>query len=298
MGQYPGKRSVTLSQAAEEAIEVLKKVFEKAGVPGKFWTCTHSAGYDSRVMSLMAKEVGVKGMRAAVWEPEVEEARPILEMLGWEGVEIPLVSDYYLDTLLNMRRLSDILCDHRNLQLNQQMMRTKLGVPGGSGFMGAIMLGEFLVWNRLRKFDVAYMVNKREISVSSTFVDYDKWLFAPFAAVEWLEWLCDVDLSAVNHEDLRLEIMRILSPGMEKIGNPRFRLAKEVSNGVVHEQKRLSSDARDTISRAYRNTWWARQNRVGDLKVTDVDVRMPWVEEYAYAAILDTMRYRGVHIEL
>jgi hypothetical protein len=319
----PGCEVAKVQAIAEHGLQALSAALSKAIEPGRHYVVPHSAGYDSRILSLLLKcaKVPAENLTFVCWAPEVQDAQALITQVGWPRSSVVAFDggeDFYAPILLDFASLGrQVSCDGRFMGGFHWLARHEW--PEGFGMISALFADETLGWNAARGGrTVSHLVGSRMMDNPSPVVDRTRDWILPFASREWIDVLTTYDISAHHEQNrdkiklydyfspgdtIKREMLRQIDPHMLDIPNPRFALAKYTRSGGVLNCTRLSGETcRAMIKNVEGSHLYDATASI--LRAIDPpssvlsDVYAPWLQQYILAAMVGAMIDEGVEVTI
>jgi hypothetical protein len=321
----PGTETAPVGKIASRALSALASAIV-AIEDDRHYVMPHSAGYDSRLLSLLLKTCGYEAEQFTfvAWEPEEAYARQVVYAV-WGSLVVaktpagfvPGDEDYFAPILTDFVALGSVLGDHGRWMGGFHWLAATHNVPEGFGMLSAIFADETMGYNRARMPSWGHFLAGRMMENPSPVATTTRDWIMPFVSVPWLEVLSTYDLSTIpcerNREEVRLyewyspsdtlkrEMIRQLDESLLEIPNPRFALAKRTRppHNEILPHTKLSRETRVRMRENVEGSYLQRCMPTlcqGNVPENVMDCYDPWLQQYQLAAIVEACVDAGVEV--
>jgi hypothetical protein len=218
----------------------------------------HSAGYDSRLISLLVGERNNGNVYFMVWQPEVEATQALLEAIGWDPSRVRVIGAGEVDyqaPALDMLALGSYQSEPDRFIVGPSLADLSIGGEFAKWpCITAAFSDETFGYNTARWPNVAYFHAARLLDGPSPWQCSD-WIM-PFVSEQWLTFLSTYRVA--NTDNLKRAMVRHISPRIADIANPRYELAEQIAKYGHHQYAKISDETRHRVARAYEASWYAK----------------------------------------
>jgi hypothetical protein len=320
----PGVKKAPAAEIARRALSALS-IAIVAIEDDRHYVMPHSAGYDSRLLSLLLRTCGYEAEQFTfvAWEPERIEAYEVAETIwgtetarwGFGGHRV--IDEYYEPILTRPVEVIGRTHGDHGRWMGGFNWLARGQWPEGFGMLSAIFADETMGYNRARMPSWGHFLAGRMMENPSPVATTTRDWIMPFVSVPWLEVLSTYDLSTIpcerNREEVRLyewyspsdtlkrEMIRQLDESLLEIPNPRFALAKRTRppfNEILPHTK-LSRETRVRMRENVEGSYLQRCMPTlcqGNVPENVMDCYNPWLQQYQLAAIVEACVDAGVEV--
>jgi hypothetical protein len=325
----------SLQAWAQSGVRALSAHLERSWDPTARHVVMHSSGFDSRLVSVLLKQLAKKhGMdwigetKFVCFEPEVSYAKAVYDHIGWPAsmwhpIRRPPV-DYYapcLDFATIGANLSDTERFWGGPLLVQTQLAAFLDAPNVQG-VSALFGDETMKWNRLGWGDWAWFLGCFHFDNPGVMPGRPECSFIfPFVGLEWLRFMSRVRLPefSVYPDRIRTRLrnacanpsaidamkqaMLEVASGNQLAGMPNFRFqvrAMRERNGGHIDQQKISEKTAAKMEADYAASWYAQNVGPVTLNYQKERTFVYWSDRnshYMKAAICEHLLRAGVTID-
>jgi hypothetical protein len=306
----PGVLDTDCESMAHECIAAIRAHLRDALEGDRHYVMPHSAGYDSRLLSLILADMGASPPLLVAWEPEAEAALEIMSML-WPKACVPHImrqqrdeDDYFGRFLRDFAFLGRAVSDPVRWMDGYHWLAW-IAWPNNTGLLSAVFADESLAWASTKQPSLAYMLAGFMFDNPSPCASCTRDWILPFASLPWLRVLTSLDIDAIEPEEgysradtLKREMIWQLDARLLEYPNPRYELAARNKAREVLECHLLSEATMDAMRRNLAKSYYCRERTewvIGEVP-RHVSPYCTWLREYTTAAIIEAMVDEGVEV--
>jgi len=314
--QTPGTKEIETTYMAEQCVKALAAAIEDEWEPDKVHIMPHSAGYDSRLISAILRNLARKNgpewlgeMRFACWEPETAYFKRIMDHMGWpERFICPIRSDRvvdYYERVTDFDLVGEIYCEPERFWAGPALARVMMQDEGidEDDCVGitALFGDETGKMNRLSWPGISYFLACYLFENPSPWLGSEIPFMTPFVSKPWLELLSRYKIPCTL-DYFKLEMIAIADREMVdlfRFPNFRFVHGPIMSHKKYHPHQVLSEETAKKMETCFLNSWYYQNH--GKKEVLPFPRILyyhheAW-NEYLKAAICENLIKRGCTIQ-